>query len=106
MLNFEYFFFWLMINFEFLLNSIANRMHLLSHHDHKLALQRYFLLDLHDKLLFPSNPYQIEKMETRTAVYNKYTIVRVSGKVNINYKVSKLKLHKEVLVKNTFNNNQ
>lgn len=54
------------LNFEFLLNSIANQMHLLWHLDHKLQLVTHLLLGSHDKLLSPSSPYQRGKRETRT----------------------------------------
>ena len=61
----------LMLKFEFLLNSIANQMHLLLHLDHKLRLQRSSPSDPHDKPLFPSNPYQKERKETRITAHNK-----------------------------------
>ena len=54
------------IDREFLLNSIANQMHLLGHHCHKLSSHSDLHLDPHGKLHAPSSQCQKEKRETMT----------------------------------------
>ena len=54
------------IDREFLQNSIANQMHLLGHHYHKLSSHSSLHLDPHGKLHAPSSQYQKGKRETMT----------------------------------------
>lgn len=59
--------------YRFLQSLVANQMHLHVHLDHRVPHADYLLLDLHGKLLFPSNLYQTERRGTKITARNKTT---------------------------------